>query len=139
MKLKAVVYSNCSVRLLEALQSREFRTRVLKDVLVPHLHVPDDFGPAEFYVQHCDLTHSGPMCEARLTGVSVTENRSTTDFENARTALEDVYKDCIEKFLLPHGEECQLLVSIMLDQIPFNRKSSLIEAPAITVTSYAVD
>ena len=134
MKLKAVVHSDCPQELICALQNGIFRTAVLLRVLVPHLHVPTGFGPAEFYVQHCDLSDSEPFCEIRLTGISVTTGRSTDDFDQAAESLEKVCKGIIKTWL-PKGQKCQLMVSIMLDQVPFGKETALIERNAIWVES----
>jgi hypothetical protein len=134
MKLKAVLNNDCDPEVKSYLEGNIFRDSILREVLVPHLHVPINFGPAEFYIQHCDLANSAPMCETRLTGVSVTKNRSTNDFHRALEALEASYKVNLEE-LLPHGQSCQLMVSMMLDQIPFGETSNLLERPPIMVHS----
>lgn len=107
---------------------------VLERVLKRHLRV-GEFGPAEFYIQQCDLAVcSEPMCEVRLTGVSVTTKRATDDFRAALAELEKVYKEVIE-ILLDPNEKLQLFVSLMLDQAPFGETSSLLEREPIYVLS----
>lgn len=114
MKLKAVVPSNFPEELRERMNA--IRPVVLERVIGRHLHRPE-FGPAEFYVQICDevdgMTHD-PMCEVRLSGVSVTPDRAPVDFFNARAELEEIYLELL-KLHLP-GVKVQLMVSIMLDR-----------------------
>lgn len=134
MKLKSVVHDGCSDILLDALQGKVLQEMVLEKVLKDHLRVTG-FGPAEFYTQKCDFACSSePMCEVRLTGVSVTESRATKDFDLALAELESIYKQIIESLLDP-GQKLQLFVSMMLDQAPFGRKSSLLERDPIWVHS----
>ena len=113
MKLKAVIPDNFPKELKDELNA--LRRTVLSRVIGPHLHRPS-FGPAEFYVQFCDevdgATH-GPMCEVRLSGVSVTADRAPEDFFNARIELEKIYKELLLKYL--SGIKVQLMVCIMLD------------------------
>lgn len=133
MKLKAEIHKERPAEMQAALESREFRTRILVEVLEPHLHVEKGFGPAEFYIQECDFSvGSDPMCEVRLSGVSATKRRSTQDFENARDALERIYAETIKPFLKP-GDRLQLMATIMLDRVPFDATSTLVEGPAIWV------
>lgn len=126
MKLKSVLNADSPDELVQRLQSWTWRNTVLKSVLVPYLHVPQDFGPAEFYIQHCDLSQSKFMCVVTLTGVSVTTSRSTDDFKDTVDALVEIYGAILEVYI-KKGERCQLMVSIHLDQIPFGRTSPLIE------------
>ena len=134
MKLKSVVHESCPEDLLNALQSAELRKQVLERVLQKHLRV-GEFGPAEFYIQHCDIAVGDePLCEVRLTGVSVNKRRATDDFYAALCELEVVYKETIEKFL-PRGQKCQLFVSMMLDRAPLGEQSSLLERDPIYVES----
>lgn len=134
MKLKSVVHETCPKNLLAALQGTSLRTSVLERVLRPHLRV-GEFGPAEFYIQHCDLAVGDePMCEVRLTGVSVNTRRATDDFRNALVELERVYREIIEK-LLPSGQRCQLFVSVMLDRAPLGESTSLLEKDPTYVES----
>lgn len=114
------------------MQSINLRNDVLERVLRKHLRV-GKFGPAEFYVQHCDLAIGNePMCEVRLTGVSVNTRRATYDFHSALEELERVYTEVIRKHLSP-GEKCQLFVSLMLDRAPLGESSSLLERDPIYV------
>lgn len=134
MKLKSVVHESCPETLLSALQSTSLRTSVLDRVLRPHLRV-GEFGPAEFYIQHCDIAVGDePMCEVRLTGVSVNTRRATDDFRDALRELEQVYREVIEK-LLPPGQRCQLFVSMMLDRAPLGESSSLLERDPVYIVS----
>ncbi len=134
MKLKSVVHETCPEELLKVLQSKRLRTEVLERVLQPHLRV-GKFGPAEFYIQHCDLAVGDePLCEVRLTGVSVNTRRATDDFRNALRELEQVYREVIEKHL-PSGQHCQLFVSMMLDRAPLGEASSLLEQDPVYVKS----
>ena len=132
MKLKAVVHESCPKELLDALQGITLREEVYKRVLRDHLRV-NRFGPAEFYIQHCDLAVGNePMCEVRLTGVSVNTSRATKDFHDALRELELVYKLTIQQYL-PAGQKCQLFVSLMLDRPPLGESSSLLEREPIYV------
>jgi hypothetical protein len=114
MKLKAVVPDNFPKDLKDELNA--IREEVLKQVIGPYLHRPT-FGPADFYVQKCDevdgKTH-GPMCEVRLSGVSVTPDRTPEDFFKARTGIETIYYEKLKKYL--PDVRIQLMVSIMLDR-----------------------
>jgi len=115
MKLKAVVPDNCPKELIEALN--KMRPAVMERVIGPHLKRPD-FGPAEMYVQVCDIADGDThklFCEARLTGVSLADDRSKADFRNARAELERIYKELIQMFL-PVKKEMQLYVQIYLDE-----------------------
>jgi hypothetical protein len=132
MKIKAVIPNNFPEELIEALDN--IRPILMKKVIGPHLHRPN-FGSAEFYVQTCDEvsseTHT-PMCEVRLTGVSLTPDRCHDDFYKARDEIEKIYAKILSEHL--HGvTKVQLMVSLMLDQ-PLDG-STLIEGkkPAIIV------
>lgn len=132
MKLKAVLHRGCHPEVITKLESPEFRQAILDDVL-SHLGA-QGFGPAEFYIQACDFAvgESKPMCEVRLTGVSVTKSRSTQNFEDTLAALEQVYTDALR----PHfasEEPIQLLVSLMLDRAPFGYTTALLERPALYI------
>lgn len=130
MKLKAVVPDNCPKILVEAFNA--MRPQLMERVIGPHLHRPH-FGPAEAYVQKCDEADGGThglFCEARLTGVSLADDRSIQDFRNARQALEDIYRELIEQYLY-EGHEMQLFVSLMVDGKIGD--SSLLEGTAIMV------
>ena len=134
MKLKAVLHKGCLPALTEAIHSLEFRDRVLREVLVPHLHVPSDWGPTQFYIQETDFAVGGkPMCVVNLSAVSLTESRSTQDFRDAAAALERVYGENIATHL--EGDEVvELFVVIALDGVPFNMKSTLIESTPVLVS-----
>ncbi len=132
MKLKAVLNRGCTPEVTAMLESPEFWQAIRDDVLC-HLGA-HDFGPAAAYLQACDFAVGGskPMCEVRLTGVSVTTGRSTQNFEDALAALERVYADALRPHFTPE-EPIQLLVSVMLDQKPFGRESALLERPAVYI------
>ena len=137
MKLKADLERDCDPAIVEALESDEFDKRVVTEVLIRHLHMSPDVGPAEFYIQLCDFAgrRRGLFCEARLTGVSVNNRRAVDDFFNARKALERVYAETIHPLMKP-GERRQLMISLMLDQPPGRETTSLIERsgkPAIWI------
>ncbi len=139
MKLKAVLFDDTPLVLVAALE--RIRPDVMGEVLVPHLKVPTDFGPAEFYVQRSDMVFKDEttakkdwMCEVRLTGVSgprTNFKRSVADFWNARNALTGLYKRKIRE-CVPKGHRIQLFIVIMLDEsIPVDesgRLSPLIES-----------
>ena len=139
MKLKAVLFDNTRTELVTALES--IRTDVMFRVLIPHLKVPHDFGPAEFYIQRCDsvikdknIPLNDWMCEVRLTGVSgprVNFKRSVADFWNAGDALTELYSEKIRKNVL-RGHKVQLFVIIMIDEpVPIDesgKMSPLIES-----------
>ena len=134
MKLKSVVHESCPEALRKSLESTTLRELVLERVLRKHLRV-GEFGPAEFYVQHCDLAVGDePMCEVRLTGISVNTRRATDDFRNGLRGLEEVYSEILQA-LLPEGQKCQLFVSMMLDRPPLGESSSLLERDPIWVYS----
>lgn len=127
MKLKAATSDSMPEAAVEAMD--KMRPLVLERALVPYLHVPPDFGPAEFYIQLTDKADGSThalFVEARLSGVSVTRRRSTQDFYDARAALEAAYREILEAHLAV-GTRVQLMVAIMLDQRPFDEESSLIE------------
>jgi len=133
MKLKADLHKECPSQMVEAVESSTFREIVYSGVLQRFLHVPDGWGPAEFYIQECDrAVGAGPMCEVRLSGVSVNRARSTEDFFNARGALEKLYTDTLRPFLRP-GERLQLMATLMLDRVPLDHNSTMVEAPAIWI------
>ena len=123
MKLKAVLFDNTPSALVAALE--KIRPDVMGEVLVPHLKVPQDFGPAEFYVQRSDMVFKDEtvgernwMCEVRLTGVSGPQTnfkRSVADFWNAGKALTALYKRKIQE-CIPSGQRTQLFVVIMVDE-----------------------
>lgn len=123
MKLKAVLQNGAPEKLIEKLQSDEFREEVLNFVLAKHLHVLS-MGPAEFYVQKCDFAGTRPMCEARLTGVSATPERTGKDFLEAREALQGLYYRIVSSYAT---SDLQLMVSIMADSAPEGLSSPLIE------------
>ena len=137
MKLKAVLQKDGSEELRREIESRAFRQRVLDEVLKRHLRAPD-FGPAEFYIQECDLAESDPMCNVRLTGLSVNRRRSTDDFHQATEALETMYADAIRRHL-PFGQRCQLYVELHLDRPPLDEHSSIIERPPIYIVGARVE
>ena len=125
MKLKAVVATTCPTFLRKAIES--MRADVMERVVGPHLKRPD-FGPAEFYIQVCDEAISKEQfCEVRLSGVSITDDRSVQDFRNAQAALQALYKEKIEANLSKRYR-CQLMVSIMLDAPPKPGMTTLVEA-----------
>ncbi|MGA2417883.1 MAG: hypothetical protein ABSF55_01420 [Candidatus Staskawiczbacteria bacterium] len=129
MKLKAVITYGCPEQLRDAIEG--MRTDVMKGVIGPCLHRPS-FGPAEFYIQRCDeaISEEG-LCEVRLSGVSVTRDRSDKDFDDAAEVLEELYTRRIAENL-PIGQRIQLMVSIMLDQ-PRRDGSSLVERTPVWV------
>ncbi len=138
MKLKAVLPQGRGELLASAVESDTFDTRVIKEVLIRHLHMRSGVGPAEFYIQDCDYANGrrGMFCEARLTGVSVNSKRAPDDFYNARAALERVYAQTLHP-LLSRGEKLQLMISIMTDKPPKDGASSLVERsgrdPTVTI------
>lgn len=132
MKLKAELHKERRSDMQEAIESRAFRTWILTEVLERHLHVKN-FGPAEFYIQESDFSvGSDPMCEVRLSGVSVSKRRSTQDFMDARDALERIYAETLRPFLRP-GERLQLMVTVMLDRVPLDATSTLVEGDAVWI------
>lgn len=129
MKLKAVIGRHMEQELQDEIEV--MRGEVMARVIGPHLHRPN-FGPAEFYIQRCDFAHSEKaFCEVRLTGVSMTRDRSDKDFDDACEALEALYREKIEETLF-HPKQVQLMVSLMLDQ-PRRDGSCLVERPPIWV------
>ena len=137
MKLKAVLKLDCDPAMQAATESKSFYNEVLARVLIPHLHMKEDLGPAEFYIQQADMAvgREENLCEVRLSGVSTNRYRSTNDFFSARHALEKLYCETLQQFLKPN-ERLQLMVSLILDQPPFDLKTTLIErggSPAIWI------
>src|SRR3989344_3433236 len=134
MMVKADLHQERPDGMQAAVESAAFRERVYKEVLSTHLRVPAGWGPAEFYIQQCDLAvGAGPMCEVRLSGVSVTSRRALDDFKDARKALQDIYQQTVKPFLRP-GERMQMMVTIMLDRVPLDHNSTLVEADPIWIT-----
>ena len=128
MKLKAVLNVSADAGMVNAVHFSAFRKRIVGEVLVPHLHMKEDIGPAEFYIQESDrvVGDERQLCEVRLTGVSANKNRATNDFYRARHALERIYAQTLHPLLRP-GEKLQLMVSLMVDQPPLGENSTLIE------------
>lgn len=133
MKCKAVV-SGLSVELVRNTLDG-LRPMILDRVVGPHLHRPH-LSSAEFYVQWCDEaddnTHD-PFCEVRLSGVSVTDDRSVQDFRNARDELERVYYEAIARHPRDAKKGVRLFVSIMLDTSPKPGMSSLVEGEVVLI------
>ena len=139
MKLKAVLFDNTPEALVKALET--IRPDVMAEVLVPHLKVSPEFGPAEFYVQRSDMVFKDKtlgekdwMCEVRLTGASgprTNFKRAVGDFWNAGRALTELYKRKVRE-CVPKGQRVQLFVVLMLDEsIPIDdtgKLSPLIES-----------
>lgn len=116
MKLKPAVSKDAPPDLVRALNG--VRQQVLDEVIGPHLHRPE-FGPAEFYVQVCDIgdPSAGLFCEVRLSGVSRTDDRTEEDFAAALDALANIYRRHIGMHLNA-GQRMQLMVTIMVDTPP---------------------
>jgi hypothetical protein len=134
MKLKADFHVERPDLMQAAVETKEFRDLIYREVLAKSLRIPQGWGPAEFYIQQCDLAvGAGPMCEVRLSGVSVNRLRSTQDFFDARGKLEEIYRDTVKPFLKP-GERMQMMVTIMLDAQPYGHTSTMVEAPPIWIT-----
>jgi len=130
MKLKAVVFDNCPQALTDSVEL--MRPDVMREVWIPHLKVPLDFGPAEGYIQVNDISRRSPdmaetdgMCNIKLTEVSgptACIRRSIQDFYLAVDALTDLYRRKIKQHL-PRGHRIQLFVVIVLDEkIPVRNK-----------------
>lgn len=123
MKLKAdIVNDDLLPRanyIANVLWSKEFAAAVAERVLGPHLK-SRELGPAEFYIQECDLAVSASPAagiEARLSGISgptVATRRSIDDYPNALRELTTLYRETIGS-LLPIGSRCQLFVALMTD------------------------
>lgn len=129
MKLKAVVARDCSKELRNAIEV--MRDLVMARVIGPHLKRPD-FGPAEFYIQECDVAVSRlQFCEVRLSGLSLTRDRSEQDFDDAAEALEQLYSEKIRENTFA-GERTQLMVVLMLDQ-QRSDGSALVERPPVWI------
>ncbi len=128
MKLKAVLYDGCPQQLLTSIHSADFRSLILKEVLIPHLHVSPEIGPAEFYIQVSDhSTDKWPMCVVNLTGVSLSKSRSTQDFINVVQKLQHTYITTISPHLTV-SERMQIFTIMSLDGIPFGLTTNLIES-----------
>jgi len=126
MKLKAAISDNLSEELVKKLNG--IRQQILVQVLVPHLKVPEDWGPTQFFVQNCDVcdakTH-GMFVHVTLSGVSLTDDRADNDFSRARDEIEGIYGEVIAEHL-PKGETCEITVIIMLDK-PLRNGDSIVE------------
>ena len=140
MKLKAVLFDDTPPTLVKAFET--IRPDVMNEVLIPHLKVPPDFGPAEF--KDAAVGERDWMCEVRLTGVSGPQTnfkRSVADFWNAGKALTNLYKRKVQE-CVPKGHRVQLFVVIMVDEplpIDETRKlSPLIESTPEWVTGECV-
>ena len=116
----------------------------MREVWVPHLKVPLDFGPAEGFIQVNDVSRRSPdvattdgMCNVKLTEVSgprICIRRSIQNFYDALDALTALYRRKIKEHL-PKGNRIQLFVVIVLDErIPVRGKpgeeSQLVESDA---------
>lgn len=131
MKCKAAC-SGLSDELITALN--RLRPTILNRVVGPHLHRPK-ISSAGFYVQETDLADSAthePFCEVRLSGVSTHDERSVQDFRNARTELENIYREVIQTHLQPE-EKVTLFVVLMVDGPPKPGVSPLIEGDEVVV------
>lgn len=118
MKLKAAVTRNPILDSLVAfLNSAEFCGELLEDALGKCLHVENVLArPGEHYVQECDRTvellRGCFGVEVRLTGASVTPERTDGDFHDALQVIFGLYATTIEEYA-PDGERVQLFVAIM--------------------------
>lgn len=143
MKLKAVVFADAPPALIESLNA--IRYDALHLVLIPFLQVPPHFGPAEFYVQQCDLCNRARedsshdhMCVVGLSNVSgptIARARSIDGYFKAQAKLQELYAGRVKSYL-PFGSRCQLYVSIALDSpIPdtSGRPTTLVEGPTVWV------
>jgi hypothetical protein len=116
MKLKAACcgLSEDAIRTLDTI-----RPLVLARVVGPHLKRPR-LTCAGFYVQQCDFaddtTHT-PFCEVRLTGVSLADDRSYSDFVNAHRELVNIYTETL-RGTVPRGQSVELFVVMMIDGQP---------------------
>lgn len=144
MKIQAVVTMGTPERLVNALNRMETAERIGAMVLWPYLHVDlETMGPAEAYLQECDFMrprrNDARGCEVRMSGVSNNGRRSGADFDNAREALERIYKEIIEQNLRK-GARIQLYVVIMID-MPYTdsqgNRTTLVEGKAIWVDGAA--
>lgn len=117
MKLKAAITTGAPEAFVKEVDSPEFANRVFQDVLVGHLSVQGEWGPAEFYVQASDHTvarGNGFGCRVKLSGVSVIPERTPDHFENALKVLFSLYAEAIRQ-TTSDLDRIQLFVSIMLD------------------------
>lgn len=117
MKIKAVVHPDSPPEFIKFL-NEEIGINILNEVLVPCLHVSKDFGPAEAYIQECDLARGcnpGFLCEVRLTGVSLNRKRAVDDFDRTKNELVRLYREAIKRFF-PKGKRVQLFISVMVDK-----------------------
>ncbi|MBI3255692.1 MAG: hypothetical protein HYZ63_01860 [Candidatus Andersenbacteria bacterium] len=90
---------------------------------------------SEFFVQKCDFaddeTHE-PFCEVGLSRVSLTPDRSYSDFQAARAELLEIYREQIKLYVLK-GRRIELTVTLMLDGVPAFATSSLVEGDKVIV------
>lgn len=148
MKLKAdFVNAHPSVcpdadAIIQALNSRKFAGEVVRRVVGPHLKSPKP-GPAEFYLQECDMAVSledAAGVEVRLSGVSgptTATRRSIDDYANALTELVAIYMETIER-LLTQGYRIQLFVTLMTDTpVPYKgQMTTLLESEPFWIKGY---
>ena len=128
MKIKAVIHPKSPKGFIVYL-NEEIAKIILQRVLVPCMHVGSNFGPAEFYVQECDIARGGTpgfLCEVRLTGVSFNRKRSINDFYEAAKELHKIYAEAIKKFF-QQSDRVQLFVCIMVDKPLPETNENLIE------------
>lgn len=121
VKLKAVITDGAPQPVEEALYSGEFAATFLVEVVQKLLGVTDAISrPAEFYVQHPDISiYAGDGrfgVELRLTGVS-RNGRTPKQFHEALKHLHEIAKTKIKLALEKCGSDSciQLFTVIMLD------------------------
>lgn len=144
MKVKAAVTKGIPEQVVETLNSPELAQLVFTKVAQKHLRV-GKMGPAEFYVQECDLAVSCDKslgCEVRLTGVSRNRYRSEQDFYDALNALEKEYRKAIENSLPARSDKrIQLFCVLMLDGFittPDGKETNMLETEPIWLKSTLV-
>jgi len=134
MKLKANVDDRFPEELVRTLNAIKPHAAA---VLQPFLKNTVGMGPAEFFVQHCDLNNEACAaeqgCVVILSQVSITDSRAPDDFRNARAALANLYIEAIQKYIRS-DQRVQMTVSIHLDGPLGKTGSNLVEGAPVWFT-----
>ncbi len=120
MKLKAVISPNLPVRFARALITPELNGWYLETVIVGCLHVPRSaVHPATHYIQWPDFMvqyqDDRLGVEVSFSKLSARFDRSGKDFEMARQAVREKFKDLIEQNL-PTIRSCGLFIGSQTDK-----------------------
>lgn len=109
------------------------REAVLDMVLVPHLEISRDIGPAEFYVERCKIAIAPEKFIAvYLSEVVWSGHISPYKIKDLQKALKRFYLNLIQVNIEPE-DRVQLEVSIMTTRALFSNGEHLFKEPAIWV------